>query len=87
MVSKIDMPTVKYWQNLGKSMDTAKEKIPKQCIIGDICFTSLATIGGNLFTRHPKILNHVHKDSNVLLEVMIILGTDVRGGKTIVFME
>ena len=45
MVSKIDMPTVKYWQNLGKSMDTAKEKIPKQCIIGDTCFTSLAIIG------------------------------------------
>ena len=36
-------------------MDTAKEKIPKQFRIGDTCFTSLATIEGGLFTRHPKI--------------------------------
>ena len=55
-------------------MDKAKEKIPKQCRIGDTCFTSLATIGGNLFTRHPKNLNHVHKESNNLLSMIIIQG-------------
>ena len=48
-------------------MDKAKEKIPKQCRIVDTCFKSLATIEGNLFTRHPNNLNHVHKDSNNLL--------------------
>ena len=66
-------------------MDKAKEKIPKQCIIGDTCFTSLATIGGNLFTRHPKNLNRVHKDSNNILSVIIILGTNVHGGKTVFY--
>ena len=37
MVSINDRPTIKYWQNLGKIMDTAKYNIPKQCRIGDIC--------------------------------------------------
>ena len=56
-----DMPTIKYWQNLGMTTDKAKEMIPKECRIGDTCFTSLANIGGNLYTRHAKNLNHVHK--------------------------
>ena len=64
-------------------MDRSKENIPKQCIIGDTCFTSLETIGGNLFIRHPNILNHVHKDSNDLLSVIIILGTNVHGGEIV----
>ena len=68
-------------------MDKAKEMIPNECRIGDTCFTSLATIGGNLYTRHPKNLNHVHKDSKYLLSVIIILGTDVRGGETVFLME
>ena len=42
----------------------------------------MATIGVNLFTRHPKNINHVHKDSNDLLSVMTILGTNVHGGET-----
>ena len=79
IVSISDTPSIKHWQNLGKKLDTAKENIPKQWRIGDTCFTSLATIGGNLYTRHPKNPNHVHKDSNDLLSVIIILGTDVHG--------
>ena len=47
MMSISDMPSVKYWQNLGKILDTAKEKIPKKCRISNTCFTSLATIGIN----------------------------------------
>ena len=68
-------------------MDKAKENIPKQCRISDTCFTSLATIGGNLFTRHPKNLNRVHKDSNNILSAIIILGTNVHGGETVFMME
>ena len=67
MVSISDMPTIKYWKNLVSIMDKSKYNIPKQCRIGDTCFTSFATIGSNLFTRHPKNLNHVHRDSNNLL--------------------
>ena len=66
-------------------MDKAKEKIPEQCRIVDTCFTSLATIGGNLYTRHAKNINHVHKDSKDLLSVIIILGTDVNGGETVFY--
>ena len=68
-ISISDMPTIKYCQNLGTMMDTEKEKIPKQFGISDTCFTSLETIGGNLFTRHPRKLNNAHKDSNDLLSV------------------
>ena len=81
------MPTINYWQNLGSTMDKAKEMIPKECRIGDICFTSLATIGGNLYTRHPKNLNHAHKDSKDLLLVIIKLGTDVHGVETVFLIE
>ena len=43
----------------------------------------MATIGGNLYTRYAKNLNHIHKDSKYLLLVIIILGTDVNGGETV----
>ena len=59
MVSISDMSAIKYWQNLGASMDKAKYKILKQCRTGDTCLISLATIGVNLFTIHPKNINHV----------------------------
>ena len=73
----------KYWHNLGAFLDKAKEKIHEQFRIGDTCFTSLETIGGNLFARHPKNLNHVHKYSNNILSVIIILGTYFCGGKKV----
>ena len=45
----------------------------------------MATIGGNLYTRHVKNLNHVHKYSKDILSVIIILGTDVNGGETVFY--
>ena len=66
-------------------MEKAKEMIPKECRIGDTCFTSLVNIGGNLCTRHAKNLNHVHKDSKDLLSVIKILGTDVNGGEKVFY--
>ena len=68
-------------------MDKTKENIHKQFRIGDTCFTSLATIGGNLFTRYPNNINHVHKYSNYLLSAIIILGADVHGGEPVFMME
>ena len=85
MVSISDMPTITYWKNLVSIMDKAKEKIPKEYRIGDTCFTSFATIGGNLYTRHPQNINHVHSDSNDLISVIIILGIYVNGGKTVFY--
>ena len=81
------MPDIKYWNNLREIMDNAKENNPKQYRIGDTCFSLLATIGGNLLTRHPKKSNNVHKDSNDLLSMIIILETDVCGEKPVYFME
>ena len=83
IVSIYEMPTVKYWQYLGRIMEEAKLMIPKECRIGDTCLTSLASIGGYLYTRHLKNLNYVLKDSKDPLSVIIILGTDVNDGETI----
>ena len=85
MVSISDMLTIKYWKNLGSITDKAKERIPKKCRIGDTCFTSFETIGGNLFTMHSKSLNNLHIHSNNLLSVIIILVTDVNGGKKVFY--
>ena len=49
-------------------MDAEKQKIYKEFIIGDTCFTSLATIGGNLFTRHPNNINHVQNTVMILCQ-------------------
>ena len=57
--------------------------IPKECIIGDTCFTSLVTIGGNLYIRHAKNINHVHNESKDLLSVIIILVNNVNGDETV----
>ena len=45
----------------------------------------MATIGGNLFTRHPKNINNVHKGSEYLLSVIIILGTNVHGDEKVFY--
>ena len=66
-------------------MDKSKEMIPKECRIGDTCFTSFAPIGGNLYTRHANNLNRVQRDSKDILSVIIILGTDVNGGETVFY--
>ena len=87
LVSIYDMPTIKNWQNLGRTMEKTKDKIPKEFRIGDTCFMSLATIGGNLFKRHSNNLNHVHINSNNLMSVITILGTNVHGGETFFYDE
>ena len=69
--------------NSGSMMDKSRENIPEQCRIGDTCFMSLATIGGNLFTRHLKNHNNAHKYSKYLLSVIIISVTDIHGGKNL----
>ena len=84
-VPMIEMPTIKYWQNLGRIMNESKMMIPKECRIGDTCFTSLTTIGGNLYTRNEKNINHVQKYSKYLLSVIIILVTDVNGDETVFY--
>ena len=86
-VSMIDMPTIKYWKKLGWIMNQAKTMIPEECRIGDTRFTSLANIGGNLYTRHANNINHVHKDSKDLLSVIIILGQMLMVAKNFFMME
>ena len=65
----------------------AKERIPKQYRIGNTYFMSLANSGKHLFSKHPKNPNHLNKDINGLLSVIIILGTDVNDHETVFNME
>ena len=48
-------------------------------------FSSMAVIGGKLFSNHPKILNHVHKDSKDSVPVMITMEKYIRGGGTVFY--
>ena len=84
-VSISDIPTIKYWQNLVKIMDTAEDKIPKQFICGDICFTSLEKLEEIYIQDTQKTFNHVNTDSNDILLVVIILGTYAHGGEIVFF--
>ena len=43
----------------------------------------MENIGGNLYTRHPKNINHINKDIKDIMSVIIILGTDVNVGETV----
>ena len=63
--------TIKYWENQICNIITAKEQIPQICRIGNTCFTYLAVNGGKLYSAHPENRNHVHKDKNYLLSVII----------------
>ena len=44
------------------------------------CFTSIAVIGGKIFSKYSKNMNHVHKDTKYLLSVITTLVTRIRGG-------
>ena len=52
----------KYWSKLKQKLIAAKERIPSKCRIGETCFTSMAVIGGKLFSNKPKNMNRVHKE-------------------------
>ena len=56
-----------------KKLKTAKEIILKKYRIEEICFTSMAIIGGKLFSNNPKNMNHVDKYTDYLLYVIITL--------------
>ena len=68
-------------------MQTGKRNIPKECRIGYTCFMSVVAIGGFFFNRHPKNMNHVHRDCKYLMSVIITLVTNVSGGETLLLME
>ena len=45
----------------------------------------MAVIGGRIFSNHLKNMNHVHKDSKDLVSIIITLGKDTSGGKTMFY--
>ena len=51
--------------NFEKKLEKAKEILPSTFRIGETIFTSMAVIGGKLYSSQPKNLNHVHKDTNL----------------------
>ena len=67
MVSISDVPSIKYWKNLVKVLDTAEANIPKKFRMDDTCFMPLETIGVNLYTIKPNCFNNVYKGVDDLL--------------------
>ena len=74
-----------YWETLKEKLGKAKEILPSIFRIGETVFTSMAVIGGRLFSNHPKNLNHVHKDSKDLFSFIITLGKYISGVYTVFY--
>ena len=68
-----------------KHLQQWNKKIPSKCRIRETCFTSIAVIGGKLFSNKPKNMNSVHKDTKDLLYVMITLVTNISVGDTVIY--
>ena len=41
-----------YWTTLKEKLENSKEILPSTCRIGETIFTSMAVIGGRLFSNH-----------------------------------
>ena len=52
-------------------------------MIADTYFTSLATKGGNVFSRHTKKWIMYTKTRNYILSLIFMLVTNVNGGETL----
>ena len=48
-------------------------------------FTSMAVIGGKIYSNHHKNMNHVNKDSKYLVSVIITMGKNITGGETVFY--
>ena len=47
----------------------------------------MAVIGGKLYSRHPKNMNHLHKDTKDLVSVIITMGKNISRGYTVFYDE
>ena len=68
-----------------EKVDKAKEILPSTCIIGETIFTSMAVIGGRLFSNEHKNMNHVNNNSKYLVSVIINLAGNINGGDTVCY--
>ena len=68
-----------------KETREGKKILPSTCRIGETIFTSMAVIGGKLYSNHPKAFNHVHKDTKYMVSVIITVGKNISGGDTVFF--
>ena len=62
---------IQYWTTLKEKPDTTKEILPSTCRNAETIFTSMAVIGGRIFSNHQKNVNHGHKESKDLVSVKI----------------
>ena len=67
--------TNKYWFSLKENLQQQNKKIQSKYRIGKTCFTSIAVIGGKLFSNKPKNMNYVHNDTKDLFSVILTLVT------------
>ena len=71
--------------NFEEKLEKEKEILLSKCRIGENIFTSMAVIGGKLYSNHPKNLNRVHKDTKDMVSVIITVGKYISGGNTMFY--
>ena len=74
---------MKYWYHKRCNIRRDNEKIPQKCRIINTCLTYLKFIGGKLYSANTKNTNHIYKDQNYLLSVIITFGQIFSGGETV----
>ena len=72
-------------ENFEKKLEKAREILPSTCQIGGNIFTSMAVIGGKIYSNHPKNLNRVHKETKDMVSVIITMRKDISGGDTVFY--
>ena len=71
--------------NFENKLEKAKEIVRSIFRIRETIFTSMAVIGGRIYSNHPKNLNHVHTDSRDMVSIIITMGTNISGGDTVFY--
>ena len=52
-----------------------------------MCFVSIASIGGKIYSNHAINMNILHKDSKYMVTVIITLGTSISAVETLFYDE
>ena len=71
--------------NFEKKLKERNKYYHQRVELGESVFTSMAVIGVELYSNHPKNMNHVHKDSKYMVSVIITLGGNIIGGDTVFY--
>ena len=68
-----------------KWISAARGKILKKSHLGETCFTSIAIIGGKIYSNYTKHIKHANKYGKELFSGIVTLGSYVSGKDTVFY--